>query len=139
MEDDFDVNGDSSVQLLVAAHVVNNAQAIIMALLEEYENILDKRLRFYVAEIVIGLEYLRCLGMVYRDLKPENVILQNEGPWYELLVIPLRFELLCSTMIPISIKVSLDLVKSLYAKFIDWDNQMIDQERSTPCHATIRQ
>ena len=45
MEDDFDVNGDSSVQLLVAAHVVNNAQAIIMALLEEYENILDKRLR----------------------------------------------------------------------------------------------
>lgn len=31
----------------------------------------------------------------------------NEGPWYELLVIPLRFELLCSIMIPISIKVIL--------------------------------
>ena len=74
--------------------------------------------------------------MVYRDLKPENVILQNEGPWYELLVIPLRFELLCSTIIPISIKVSLDLVKSLYAKFIYWDNQMIDPERSTPSHVT---
>ena len=74
--------------------------------------------------------------MVYRDLKPENVILQNEGPWYELLVIPLRFELLCSTIIPIFIKVSLDLVKSLYAKFIDWDNQMIDPERSTPSHVT---
>lgn len=29
----------------------------------------------------------------------------DEGPWYELLVIPLRFELLCSIMIPISIKV----------------------------------
>ncbi|PON90006.1 P-type ATPase, subfamily IV [Trema orientale] len=29
----------------------------------------------------------------------------EEGPWYELLVIPLRFEvLLCSIMIPISIK-----------------------------------
>ena len=41
MEDDFDMNGDSSVQLLVAAHAINNAQAIIMALLEEYENILD--------------------------------------------------------------------------------------------------
>ncbi|KAJ9708687.1 hypothetical protein PVL29_000618 [Vitis rotundifolia] len=39
-------------------------------------------------------------------------------------------------MIPISIRVSLDLVKSLYAKFIDWDNQMIDQETSTPSHAT---
>jgi hypothetical protein len=28
-----------------------------------------------------------------------------KGPWYEFLVIPLRFELLCSIMIPISIKV----------------------------------
>lgn len=33
----------------------------------------------------------------------------NEGPWYELLVIPLRFELLCSIMIPISIKVTVNL------------------------------
>ncbi|KAJ9686267.1 hypothetical protein PVL29_015260 [Vitis rotundifolia] len=33
-------------------------------------------------------------------------------------------------------QVSLDLVKSLYAKFIDWDNQMIDQETSTRSHAT---
>ncbi|CAK9138407.1 unnamed protein product [Ilex paraguariensis] len=39
-------------------------------------------------------------------------------------------------MIPISIKVSLDLVKSLYAKFIDWDNEMIDLETSTRSHAT---
>ncbi|KAK9929420.1 hypothetical protein M0R45_026521 [Rubus argutus] len=45
-------------------------------------------------------------------------------------------ELLCSIMIPISIKVSLDLVKSLYAKFIDWDSKMIDQESATPAHAT---
>ncbi|KAL1060642.1 hypothetical protein V6Z11_1Z082100, partial [Gossypium hirsutum] len=59
-----------------------------------------------------------------------------EGPWYELLVIPLRFELLCSIMIPISIKVSLDLVKSLYAKFIDWDAEMIDYETGIPSHAT---
>ena len=33
-------------------------------------------------------------------------------------------------------QVSLDLVKSLYAKFIDWDNQMIDRESGTPAHAT---
>ena len=41
MENDFDINGDSFVQFLVAAHAVNNAEAIIMALLEENENILD--------------------------------------------------------------------------------------------------
>ncbi|GJU38114.1 hypothetical protein Tco_1186468 [Tanacetum coccineum] len=32
------------------------------------------------------------------------VLYSEEGPWYELLIIPLRFELLCSIMIPISIK-----------------------------------
>ncbi|XP_052879031.1 phospholipid-transporting ATPase 2 isoform X2 [Gossypium arboreum] len=33
-------------------------------------------------------------------------------------------------------KVSLDLVKSLYAKFIDWDAEMIDYETGIPSHAT---
>ncbi|GJX01337.1 phospholipid-transporting ATPase 2 isoform X1 [Tanacetum coccineum] len=33
-------------------------------------------------------------------------------------------------------KVSLDLVKSLYAKFIDWDKQMVDVETGTSANAT---
>lgn len=33
-------------------------------------------------------------------------------------------------------QVSLDLVKSLYAKFIDWDLEMFDQETGVPSHAT---
>ncbi|CAK7330647.1 unnamed protein product [Dovyalis caffra] len=41
LEDDFDVNGDNSAQLLAAANAANNAQAIIATLLEEYENIFD--------------------------------------------------------------------------------------------------
>ncbi|KAM3324345.1 Rho GTPase-activating protein 7 [Capsicum baccatum] len=42
LEDDFDVNGDNSAQLLAAANAANNAQAIITNLLEEYENIFDE-------------------------------------------------------------------------------------------------
>ncbi|KAM3397966.1 Rho GTPase-activating protein 7 [Capsicum chinense] len=42
LEDDFDVNGDNSAQLLAAANAANNAQAIITTLLEEYENIFDE-------------------------------------------------------------------------------------------------
>lgn len=41
LEDDYDMNGDSSAQLLAAANAANNAQAIITTLLEEYENIFD--------------------------------------------------------------------------------------------------
>ncbi|CAN4123192.1 unnamed protein product [Withania somnifera] len=41
LEDDFDVNGDNSAQLLAAANAANSAQAIIATLLEEYENIFD--------------------------------------------------------------------------------------------------
>ncbi|XVF07605.1 hypothetical protein REPUB_Repub06bG0153600 [Reevesia pubescens] len=43
LEDDFDVNGDNSSQLLAAANAANNAQAIITTLLEEYDNIFDVR------------------------------------------------------------------------------------------------
>ncbi|KAE9456087.1 hypothetical protein C3L33_12010, partial [Rhododendron williamsianum] len=86
-----------------------------------------------VVVIVLGIA-----GNVWKDTEARKqwyVQYPSESPWYELLVIPLRFELLCSIMIPISIKVSLDLVKSMYAKFIDWDNEMFDIETGTRANA----
>ncbi|KAL3818984.1 hypothetical protein ACJIZ3_004889 [Penstemon smallii] len=91
----------------------------------------------FVFQIVVVI-VLGIAGNVWKDTEARKlwyVRYPKEGPWYELLVIPLRFELLCSIMIPISIKVSLDLVKSLYAKFIDWDDQMVDLETGIRSHA----
>jgi len=39
----------------------------------------EERARFYCAEIVLGLEYLHNSGVLYRDLKPENLLLTEDG------------------------------------------------------------
>lgn len=35
--------------------------------------------RFYASEVLLALEYLHVMGVVYRDLKPENVMVREDG------------------------------------------------------------
>ncbi|CAF2158247.1 unnamed protein product [Brassica rapa] len=39
----------------------------------------DEIIRFYAAELVLAFEYLHNQGIVYRDLKPDNVMIQDNG------------------------------------------------------------
>jgi serine/threonine protein kinase len=35
--------------------------------------------RFYIAEVILGLESLHKLNIIHRDLKPENLLLNQAG------------------------------------------------------------
>jgi serine/threonine protein kinase len=39
----------------------------------------EERARFYSAEITLAITYLHSQGIIYRDLKLENLLLDREG------------------------------------------------------------
>lgn len=39
----------------------------------------EKHAKFYAAEVLLALQYLHLMGYIYRDLKPENVLVHGSG------------------------------------------------------------
>ena len=39
----------------------------------------NEKAKFYIAEIILVIDYLHKKNMIYRDLKPENILIDKEG------------------------------------------------------------
>ena len=47
--------------------------------LSRLKRLSESQAKFYFAEILLGLEHLHSLDIVYRDIKPENILLDIDG------------------------------------------------------------
>jgi phospholipid-translocating ATPase len=54
-----------------------------------------------------------------------------DDPWYEIIVIPLRYLLLCSLLIPQSLKITQDISKYVMSWWINFDIKLYDEETDT--------
>eukprot|EP01064_Diplonema_japonicum_P039191 TRINITY_DN9775_c0_g1_i3.p1 TRINITY_DN9775_c0_g1~~TRINITY_DN9775_c0_g1_i3.p1 ORF type:complete len:1134 (+),score=217.97 TRINITY_DN9775_c0_g1_i3:48-3404(+) len=87
----------------------------------------------FIFQLSVAL-FMGIIGNVYRETKSRDAwyLSFKAAEAYEYLVIPMRFFLLTSVMIPISFKVIIDVSKYYISLVIGWDISMYDADIDAP-------
>jgi serine/threonine protein kinase len=48
-------------------------------MLKKKKKLSEQEARIYIAEVILALEHLHSKGIIYRDLKPDNIIIAEDG------------------------------------------------------------
>ncbi|XP_050436499.1 ribosomal protein S6 kinase-related protein isoform X2 [Adelges cooleyi] len=67
----------SRKQLFIVSNYVGGGE--LLKLLLQHEILPEELCRIYFAEIVTILDFLHNAGVIYRDIKPENILLDDDG------------------------------------------------------------
>ena len=73
------LNGVAQNKRIVYMYLDFMKNGDLMGILNKYKKFEAEYAKFYVAQIVLCLEYLHSKDLVFRDLKPENVLMADNG------------------------------------------------------------
>lgn len=72
----LDIVSSTDTISLVMEYVESNLKAVIE---DVYRPLNDGVVRYYFFQLLCGVSYLHSLGIMHRDLKPQNVLISSEG------------------------------------------------------------